>query len=178
MNNSLHAGLVKTAWPSGMWLVFHTVVSTAEVHHPQHPCAHIHCLVSINIQQMSTNVGGYHFFHMEEFSDTPLLHTHFHVRCQSVRLSLCWHLSHGNKMQWDIGGKAQPLLPYHQHPPLMSWTNIIKQEALLSEQPSSICFPEEPNKLLAALPRSLICTLHLKFRSPCSQRPIFIMSFH
>ena len=26
------------------------------------------------------NVNGCHFFHMEEFSDTPLLHTHFHVR--------------------------------------------------------------------------------------------------
>jgi len=126
----------------------------------------------------TSDINGCHFFHMEEFSDTPLLHTHLHVRFQSVRLSLCWHLSHGNKMQWDIGGKAPPLVPSHQHPPLMSWTNIIKQEALLSEQPSSICFPEEPNKLLAALPRSLICTLHLKFRSPCSQRPIFIMSFH
>lgn len=27
------------------------------------------------------------------------------------------------------------LLPYHQHPPLMSWATIIKQEALLLEQP-------------------------------------------
>ena len=28
------------------------------------------------------------------------------------------------------------LLPYHQHTSLTSWANIIKQEALLSEQPS------------------------------------------
>jgi len=37
-------------------------------------------------------------------------------------------------MQRNIGGKAQPLLPYHQHPPLTPWANIIKQEALLSEE--------------------------------------------
>ena len=68
----------------------------------------------------------------DEFSSTVLLHLHFHVRLHSVRLSLCWHLSHGNNMEWNTGGKGQPLLPYHL--PLMSLANIIKQEALLSEQ--------------------------------------------
>jgi len=89
-------------------------------------CAHIHSLVSINIQQASMSINGCNFFCMEEFDNTPLLHTHFHVRCHSV----CCHLSHGNKMQGDIGGKVQPLLPYYQHPPLM------KQEALFAEQTS------------------------------------------
>ena len=45
-----------------------------------HLRAHIHCLVSINVQQVSVNVSGSHFFLTEEFNDTPLLHTRFHVR--------------------------------------------------------------------------------------------------
>ena len=36
-------------------------------------CAYIHSLVSISVQQASVNVSGCHFFHMEEFNDTPLL---------------------------------------------------------------------------------------------------------
>ena len=63
-------------------------VTTAEMHHPLPYCAHIHCLVSINIQQASMNISGYHFFHMEEFNDTPLLQMHFHVRHHFVRLPL------------------------------------------------------------------------------------------
>jgi len=55
----------------------------------------------------------YAVFHMEEFSDTPLLHTYFHVRHHSVRVLLCCHLSHGNNMQLDVGVNIQPLLPYH-----------------------------------------------------------------
>ena len=35
-----------------------------------------------------------------------------------------------------ICGKVLPLLPFHKHPPLMSWANITSLEALLSEQPS------------------------------------------
>ena len=97
-------------------------------------CAHIHCLVSINIQQVLMNVSGWHFFCMEEFSDTPSLHLHFHIRHHSVKLPPCCHLSHGSKMEWNIGGNVKPLLPYHQHPPLTSRANIIRQEALLSEQ--------------------------------------------
>ena len=38
------------------------------------------------------------FFCMEKFSDTPLLHTQFHVRCHAVRLPLCCHLSHGDNV--------------------------------------------------------------------------------
>lgn len=55
-------------------------------------------LVSINVQQVSVNVSGGHFFLREEFNDTPLLHVHFHVRHPFVRLPLCRHLLHGNKM--------------------------------------------------------------------------------
>jgi len=56
--------------------------------------AHIHCLVSINIQQASVNANRCNFFHKGKFHDTPLLHPHFHVRCHFVRLTLCYHLSH------------------------------------------------------------------------------------
>jgi len=59
------------------------------------------------------SVNGSHFF----------LHgiIQFHT---FVRLPLCCHLSHSNKMLWNTVGKVQPLLPSHQHPPLTSWANI------------------------------------------------------
>ena len=56
------------------------------------------------------------FFCMEEFIVTPLLHLHFHIIHHCVRLPLCYHLLHSNKMQWNMNGKVQSLLPYHQHP--------------------------------------------------------------
>ena len=56
---------------------------------------------------MSTGVI---FFHIEEFNDILLLHMHFHVRHCSVRLPLCCHLWHSNKMQYNTGEKVQ-LLP-------------------------------------------------------------------
>ena len=68
------------AWLSSMWRVFHVAVATAEARHPLPQCANIHCLVSINIQEVSMNVIGCNFFCMEKFSYTPLLHMHFHVR--------------------------------------------------------------------------------------------------
>ena len=86
------------AWPSGTWLVFHIAVATAETHHSPPHCANIYCSVSINIQQVSMNVIGCNFFRMEEFNCTSLLHMHFHVRHHFVRLPLCYHLSHGNKI--------------------------------------------------------------------------------
>ena len=73
-------------------------VTTAEMHHPPTHCAYIHCLVSINVQQLFRNANKCHFFHMEEFNDAPLLHAHFHVRCHLVRVPLCCHLSHSNNV--------------------------------------------------------------------------------
>ena len=55
-------------------------------HLPPH-CAHMHCVVSINVQQPSVNVSGCHFFHMKELNSMPWLHTDFHVGHCSVRLS-------------------------------------------------------------------------------------------
>ena len=38
------------AWVCGKWLVFDITVANAEMHHPPPFYAHIHCLVSINVQ--------------------------------------------------------------------------------------------------------------------------------
>ena len=81
-----------------MWLVFHLAVATAEMQHLLPDCAHIHCLISINVQQESVTVSGYHFLHMWEISGTSVLGMHFCVRQYVVRLPLCCHLSQGNKM--------------------------------------------------------------------------------
>ena len=80
------------AWLSRTWLLFHVTISTAEMYYPPPHCAHIHCLVSINIQQASVNVNGCRSFHMEKFNSTPLLHMHSHVRHHSVGVPLCCHL--------------------------------------------------------------------------------------
>jgi len=83
---------------SGTQFIFHITVTTAEMPHPLPHCALIHCLASINIQQALVSVSGCKFFCMEESSDTSLLHTHLHVRCHCIRLPLCYHLSHSNKL--------------------------------------------------------------------------------
>lgn len=41
-------------------------------------------------------------------------------------------------MKWKTGEEVQPVLPYHQHPLLMLWANIVKEEILLMEQFSYI----------------------------------------
>ena len=89
MNKSLHAPLIKISTSRGDPL---SSGVTAETHHPPPHCAHIHCLVSTNVQQMSMNVNGCNFFCTEEFNATPLLHLHSHVRHYCVRLPLCCHL--------------------------------------------------------------------------------------
>ena len=50
----------------GLYFAF----TTAETYHPLPHCAHIRCLVSINVQQPSMNTNGCHVFHVQEFSDT------------------------------------------------------------------------------------------------------------
>ena len=50
------------------------------------------------------NVNRYLFFHMEEFYDTPLLRTHFHVRHHFVRLPLLPSVTqeqHGLEYWWE-----------------------------------------------------------------------------
>jgi len=92
MNKNLHAALKKLHRRRRP-----ATVSTAEMQHPSVNHAHIQ-MVSINIHQSLRNISGCHFFHMVGFSYTPLLHMLFHVRCHSVRLLLCCHVSHSNKI--------------------------------------------------------------------------------
>ena len=111
----IHNSLYQKRWRT-------VTVTTAETHHTPYHCAHIHGLVSRNIQQ----VNECHFFLMEQFNDTSFLHWHFHVRHHFVRLPLFCHLLHSDRIEWNIGGKVQLLWLYHQHPPLTLWTIIIK----------------------------------------------------
>jgi len=64
--------LLKSAWLSGTWLVFHITVASAETHHPPPHCAHIHCLVFTNVQQAPMNASGCHFFIHTSMSDVIL----------------------------------------------------------------------------------------------------------
>ena len=132
------------AWPSGMWLVFHITVTTAEAHHPLPHSAHIRSFYPEMFSKCQWMSTGAFFFCMEGFSGTSLLYMCFHTRCHFIWLPLCCQLSHGNSMQWNIGKKVQSLMPY-QLPPMTLWANILKQEALLLKQPSyykgnSYCF--------------------------------------
>ena len=85
---------------------------------------------------------------------TPLLHIYFHVRHHCVRVPLRCHLSHSNNMERDIGGKVQPLLPYHQHPLLMLWA----YRALISELPSYFP-PDSPLSILFLIHYNLKLTV-------------------
>ena len=58
--------------------------------HPLPHCTHIWSLVS-NIQQASVNVRACNFILIEEFSYTPLIHTHFHVRHHVIRPHINGH---------------------------------------------------------------------------------------
>jgi len=62
MNKSLHAVLVKVF--SRRDPLFHSCYNsiTAETHHPPPRCVHIHCLVSIHVQQALLNVNRCSFF--------------------------------------------------------------------------------------------------------------------
>jgi len=96
-----------------MWLGFDVTVTAAGTDHPPPHCAHIHCLVSINIQQASMNVSGCHFFCIEELSDTPLLPAHSPVRHHSVRVplllsSITWQQ---NVMEYWWEGSASTAIP-------------------------------------------------------------------
>ena len=89
-----------------------------------------------NVQQVLMNVNRCLFvFCMEEFSDTPLLCMHIHVRHHFVRLCLWCHLSHSNKMYGLLVGRFSLYcqLSYHQCSTVIM--SLMKQEALLSEQP-------------------------------------------
>ena len=100
MRKSLHNMVITICTSGGEPLL----LLLSEMHHPPPYCVHIHCLVSINFQQVSMNINGYIFFWMEEFSGTPLLQMSFHVRCHFAGLPVCCHLSHSNMYGILLGG--------------------------------------------------------------------------
>jgi len=118
-----------------LWITACMPRSSAETHHPLPHCAHIHCLACVNAQHEFMNVSGCHFFCVEEFSITPLLHPHF-MSDTILSLLLHCHLLHGNEIWWNIRGKAQPLLPRYEDLTLRA---IIIQQLL--EQPFYIWSP-------------------------------------
>lgn len=133
MNKSLHAALVEVCTSRGDLLP------------PVLKCT-THCLTVLtstiwSIQAFSKcqwmSVGAV-FFCKEELNSTVLLHTHFHVRHISLPppAADCLMATNYN----EVGGNVQYLLPHHHHPPLMWCTSDIKQEALLSVQPSCMMF--------------------------------------
>ena len=99
--------------------------------HPLPHCTCIHCLVSINVQQVLMNIRGcsFSFFCMEEFNDTPVLRMHFHVRydgrsdCPSAAVCHTATKCNGILVGWfnfychtttsasDIRGQHKALLP-------------------------------------------------------------------
>jgi len=84
-NQTIHKGeMIETlfilwcdscTWLSGACLVLHVAVTTATTHHPLPHCAHIHCLVSIDILQVLMNVSGCLFFPAWRNSMTYLFFT-------------------------------------------------------------------------------------------------------
>ena len=93
MSKSLHATLVKICTCESDPLM---AVTTAETQHPSPHCAHIYCLVSINVQQTSMSVKGYNFCCMQKFTFASSSLPCQTSMCQTY---LCCHLSHGNKME-------------------------------------------------------------------------------
>lgn len=63
-------------------------------HNPLINCIHIHSFGSINVEQASLSADK-RFFRTEEFSDTPLLRMHFHVRWKFFRLPFSCYLQYG-----------------------------------------------------------------------------------
>jgi hypothetical protein len=80
------------------------ITVTSTIHRLLH-CSHIHCLVSVNIQQTSMNVNRCHFF-----QPAPL------VLC-------CCHTATEPANYWHEGSSSTAITPTSAS---MSWANIIK----------------------------------------------------
>ena len=132
---------------SGTQLVFHVDVATTEAHHPPltvlHPLVGLHhCSASINECQW-VPFFPHGAIKSHTFAPSALPH-----QLPFVTVPLCCHLSHSNNTQWDIAGKVQALLPSYQHLPLISLSSIIKQKALLSEQPLNMEYGDSESTFL------------------------------
>lgn len=82
---------------------------------------------------MSTSIYGCHFFLMDEFDYTPLLHMLFQVRYYFVRLPLC-HLSSSNIGGILVGRFSFNCHPTHNPSYIVGQHNIVG-DFFFSEQP-------------------------------------------
>lgn len=83
-----------------MWFVMHTHTHCS--HALLTTCAHIHCLISVNIQQALMNAGEYNSFPHEIWLVCIFMSDTILPNC--------------NKAQ-NAGTNVQPLLSYHYHLP-------------------------------------------------------------
>ena len=94
MDKKLHAMLVKICTSGGELLLSPLLLKcTTQPSLWSYPLFDLH-QSSASVDECQNVI----FFCVEEFSDTLLLHMHFHVRSHSLRLPLCCHLSYDNKM--------------------------------------------------------------------------------
>ena len=123
------------------WFIFHIAVATADMHHPSPHHAHIHCMISINVQQASMYVNGCHCLScMEEISSISLPHMHFlkagltHIKCH-IHTHGSWlqrPSKEANPPVEDDGGiQPNPPLTYDwKHKPaywlILTWVHHLK----------------------------------------------------
>ena len=123
MNKSLHAVLVKVF--SRRDPLFHSCYNsiTAETHHPPPRCAHIHCLVSIHVQQALLNVNRCSFFFPRRNSMTRLYF--FPASMAAAILSDCPPAAVCH-METNCNGILVRRFNLYCHLPLTLWANVIK----------------------------------------------------
>ena len=98
MNKILHAALVKTCISGENSFPRCCDGITAETHHPPPHCANIRQLVSINVKQALLNVSGCHFLLKGGIQFLTFASSAVPYQTHSVRLPLCYQLSHSNNM--------------------------------------------------------------------------------
>ena len=122
-NKSLHEAFVKICSSRGTLSLF----ATAEMHRPLPHCAHIHCLVSINIQQVLWMLMGANF---STWKNSVSHRCSIHTSMSDTILSDCPSAAiRHTATTWNgtlVGILVQLQLPYHKHLPLTWWANITK----------------------------------------------------
>jgi len=92
------------------WKQYSAIPNVACLSHPCHHWWSISLTASLCshsflcLHRCSASINGYHFFHKEEFSGTPFLHTHFHVRCHFVGLPYAFYLLPSVAQQRNVVG--------------------------------------------------------------------------